>query len=166
MQLSWQNQHLNIKSKTCTVAFTDDYLQINNFKIIDSGEYEIGGVGVVYNNGRYLFHIENTPVALLPTWVNGSTVTPDEFDELSQADILIVKINQFDEKTKKDLTDLISKIDPKCFIALCTDEQICQPLVKEFDVEPVNDVKITSIDLPEEGRNTILMVCPKNNSSN
>jgi len=161
MQITWQSNNLVIKPKNCTVIFFEDSLKINDFTITSSGEYEVGGVAVKSFNGLYLFHIENIPLAYLPSIESATKISSDVSDELSQAEILILNLVDYSDKSAKEIADLISKIDPKCFIPIAHTNESEVEISKQFNVESVNEIKLTSIDLPEEGRNTILMVCPK-----
>ena len=164
MQLSWQGQNLVIKSQTFSVVFATDTLKINDYVITDPGEYEVCGVSVKHVDGRYLFHIENLPLAFVPSLTNGNSISSEEIDELSSTDVLIMQLNDIDEKTQKQMSELVSKIDPKCLIVVCHSDTCSQIIAKEYNIEPVSDFKLTGSDLPEEGRNTILMKCSKSDS--
>ncbi len=165
----------------------DDYSQINaDFVVCGAGEYEIGGVNVegmsVFNMSEkgepikistmYVFDIEKVRVCHLSDFSEEQVL--QFLDKIGQVDILMVPVGGDytigKEKVKslnfEKAVEVISEIDPRLVIpmnfkipGLKVDLDSVDKFLKAvgFSGDAKDKISIKKKDLPQEGRDIVLM---------
>lgn len=161
MQIDCINSILHLKTKETKLSIENGELTVNTEKINMPGEYEIQGVHIRAFRGDYLILSENVPILYLSQLKNSLKDT--DLDEASQADLVLLRVEDINESFKKELNEIISKIDPRMLILVIGNEDLAGQFSQDFSAEKVNELKLSSADLPDEGRKTFILLCQKKN---
>ena len=158
------------KEKIEIILFSDSTLKIDEFKISSPGEYEIKEVLVekiiFFNKDKFtkeekqlgLLNIQEMKICFLPSKIK--ELKPEEIERIGDVNLLIININEFDNK--KELSQIISQIEPQIIIPFYQNREQLNEFLKAKgvnieEVEFLNKFSLTSKNLTEEKTKIILL---------
>lgn len=159
MHLEYKSDFLAIKTKEAKIRLAAKTCQINDFEINMPGEYEVSGVHVRAFEDQFLLTAEGINLIYFNGYKNN--LSESEADEASRADVTIFALSENGDTVKKEISSLLSKIDPRMVIFISADQALCELFIKEYSAENIDELKISVADLPLEGRKSVVLSCQK-----
>lgn len=162
MQIKYKGgNHFEIKSKDLDIVLSDK-VTINNFTFPGPGEYEKGGVilnGIIdQDNTIYTARVEDMNLCYLGNIKND--LSEEEIKQIGNVDILFLPLGEMDTIDLKIALKLLSKVDPHIVIPMLYSDLTEFKKSEGITDGEVDILKIKKSDLPEEGRQVIIL---KNN---
>lgn len=130
-------------------------LEVNDFKITRSGEYEISGISAEIIDGISILKMEGISIAHLGK--RKSSLNDSEKEKLTGLDILFIPIGGGEVMGAKEALEVVSVLEPKVIIPMaysdlsefCKQEGLCS--------EPVESYKVVKNSLPQEERQVVII---------
>ena len=143
---------LELSDKKQTVELSSKTIKLGDYNIDTPGEYEQGGVEVIYSENAALLVWDHMQIAYI-----FDLVKPDAFEknQFSSTDIILIS-EDVKEITKDKLAILTDVFDPRAVVFSSRTE--IDSSYKE-SIKPIEEspVKLSAQNLPVEGRDYIVL---------
>jgi len=151
LQIKTVERGFELKNAQQRVILDEPTISLADTVISRAGEYEAGGVEVIYGQTAALVAWDKLQIVFV---FNLDKTTAFEKSQFSPCDVVVFG-SSLPKLTKANFNDTLEMFDPKIVvIANKTDLSEIQPIIK---VEPVESGKLASQSLPEEGREFIVL---------
>jgi hypothetical protein len=147
-----KNGRIELEDKKSTVELDGKTVILNGQHYESPGEYEAGGVEIIYGESAALIVWERLQIAYV---FRISEPTDFEKAQFSSSDVVI--FGSEDKLDRKIGTDILDQYDPKVLIIGHATE-IEDGGKERLKTQEVTSVKISAATLPEEGRDSYLLV--------
>jgi|GEM_PF-1287590 len=148
-----KSNELEISDRKSTIVLTSGKINLNDQSIDQPGEYEDGGVEVIYSTNAALIVWERLQLV----YIFNPTAQPTAFEkeQFSSCDALLLSPSDAPLSRAK-LTPIIDEYDPKLVVA--TLQTTFEDGYKEsLKAQETNTLKLTVQTLPVEGRDFYLL---------
>lgn len=144
-------EQLVLSNKKLMVALGGKSIKINENNFDRPGEYEIGGVEVIYGNQAALLIWEKIQIVYL---FETAKATQFEKTHFSPCDVLVIG-EEAGALTKQAFSDLLETYDPAAVIV--SSKTVADEITASHKVQVVEAVKLTHQTLPTEGREIFIL---------
>jgi hypothetical protein len=154
MIITWQGGHdFTLKTKGINVVLSDKP-KLGELVIDEPGEYEVGGVQLDWIDGVVQVYLEGLNISHIK---KGKVFSDEELEKLNGIDILLIGIGGEEFTETKAAISLISQIEPSVVIPMY--KAGLEEFAKQEGAtgEPVDEYKVTKADLPDEGRDIVIL---------
>jgi len=144
-----------IKTHDASIILTLDGVEIEGFKIQDSGEYERKNifVEVPFEQRVFKILIEDVTVLYLD---KSNKISDSQIEQLDSIDILFLPCGEQGSMNLKDALELSAKLEPSIIIPMFF--QSAEALKKEgLEGSVIKNAKITKASLPQEGNEVLIL---------
>jgi len=156
MQINYLgSDKFSIKTKEATIGVSSDQIDIDGLIINGPGEYERKGIFVegVSPNGNgpvYVFRAEQITVCYLGKLKH--SISDEAAKKIGDIDILITPLGEDGTISTKEVSKVISQIDPRTVIPMLYLDIESFKKSESITGEAIDSLKIKKADLPEEER--------------
>ncbi len=151
LQLKHKSREYELTDRTTTVSLAGRDIKLGDQTIGEPGEYEVNNIEVVYGNSAALVIWEHLQIAYVMSLDAPGTFEKDQF---SSSDVLIIA-DELGEMNKHAFDELLGAYDPKV-VVISAAAHVETGLKASLKFEENPAVKLSSANLPEEGRQFIL----------
>lgn len=146
-----ENVELTDKKSTVIIDAAARTIKIANHLISDTGEYEIGGVEVIYGNDAALLVWEHVQIVTLFSLYSPSAFEKEQFSACSV--LLVPKLNE--PSAKGALDQILQAYNPDLIV--CAPGSLSEDYLGSLKASAQNTLKLSSATLPQEGRETVVL---------
>ncbi len=140
-----------LKTKKASILFNGK-VSINDITLEGAGEYEIGEVSVQgIEDYLYIMNSEDLTIGVLDYKCK---ISKEQTEALSDADILIVRING----EVKEAVEQVNQIGPKTAIYLGDEGSKVKLQETGIDFDSIDQIKLTKNDLELEGKSYFMQL--------
>ena len=154
MIITWQGGHdFTLKTKGINVVLSDKP-KLGELVIDEPGEYEVGGVQLDWIDGVVQVYLEGLNISHIK---KAKVLSDDELEKLNGIDILLIGVGGGDFSETKSAVSVISQIEPSVIIPMYSAG--LEEFTKQEGAtgEPVDEYKVTKAELPDEGRDIVVL---------
>lgn len=144
-----------IKAKNSTIKL-DDGIQVGEYQIPGTGEYEVAGVEVEVTDGITSIICEDLSIVFLTE--NKKALTEIELKKLSNVHILFLPVAGKNTMSVKDANATINEMEPSIIIPIYYDNLAEFSKLAGAKTETLTQLKIAKNTLPQEEERKIIIL--------